>query len=69
MYIKKNRKKVKLIYHDCLPIVMLLCIMLHIMPAYLMLHAALSNAVCLQNAFFAIDFRKCFLFSCFVMVY
>ena len=43
-------KKVKFINHDCLPILML---------AYLMLFAALSNAVCLHNAFFiffAIDF-------------
>ena len=48
---------------------MLLCIMLYIMHAYLMLFAALSNAVCLHNAFFAIDFCKCFLFSCFVLVY
>ena len=41
--------------------------MLYIMLAYLMLFAALSNAVCLYNAsfflsFFAIDFCKCFLF-------
>ena len=57
-------------YHDCLPILMLLYIMLHIVLAYLMLFAALSNAVCLHNAsFFAIDFCKCFLFSCFVLVY
>ena len=41
-------KKVKLINHDCLPILMLLYIML----AYLMLFAALSNAVCLYNASF-----------------
>ena len=41
-------KKVKLINHYCLPILMLL----HIMPAYLMLLAALSNAVCLYNASF-----------------
>ena len=40
-------KKVKLINHDCLPILMLLYIML----AYLMLLTALSNAVCLHNAF------------------
>ena len=40
--------KVKLINHDCQPILMLLNIML----AYLMLFAALSNAVCLYNAFF-----------------
>ena len=59
------KKKVKLINHDCLPILMLLYIML----AYLMLFAALSNVVCLYNAFFAIDFCKCFLLSCFVLVY
>ena len=35
-------KKVELINHDCLPILMLLYIML----AYLMLFATLSNAVC-----------------------
>ena len=46
-------KKVKLISHDCLPILMLLCIML----AYIMLLAALSNAVCiLFLLIFAIDF-------------
>ena len=45
-------KKVKLINHDCLPILMLLYIMLYIMLAYLMLLAALSNAACLHNAFF-----------------
>ena len=65
-------KKVKLIHHDCLPILVLFYIMLYIMPAYLMLFAALSNAVCLYNAFFllffAIDFCKCFLFSCIIMV-
>ena len=44
--------KVKLINHDCLPILMLLHIMLYMVPAYLMLFAALSNAVCLYNAFF-----------------
>ena len=58
MYIKK----VSLYNHDCLPTSMLLYIMLHIMLAYLMLFAALSNAVCLYNAFFAIDFCKCSLF-------
>ena len=65
------RKRVKLINHDCLPIFMLLYIMLYIMLAYLMLFAALSNAVCLHNDSysFAIDFCKCFLFSCFVLVY
>ena len=48
--------KIKLINHDCLPILMPLYIMpyimLHIMLAYLMLFAALSNAVCLYNASF-----------------
>ena len=56
-------KKVKLNNHDCLPILMLLYIML----AYLMLFTALSNAVFLYDAFFTIDFCKCFLFSCFVL--
>ena len=51
----------KLINHDCLPIFMLLCIMLYIVLAYLMLYivlvylmlfAALSNTVCVHNAFF-----------------
>ena len=42
-------KKFTLINHDCLPILMLLYIML----AYLMLFAALSNSVCLYNAYFA----------------
>ena len=32
------------------------------MLAYLMLFSALSNAVCLHNAFFAIYFCKCFVF-------
>ena len=54
-------KKVKLINHDCLPILMLLYIMLYIVLAYLMLYivhayfmlfAALSNAVCMYNASF-----------------
>ena len=67
MVIPKNAlmciKKVKLINHDCLRILMLLYIMLCIMLAYLVLLAALSNAVCLHNAsFFAIDICKCFLF-------
>ena len=60
MYIKKD----KLINHDCLPILILFYVML-----YVMLLAALSNAVCLYNAFFAIDFCKCSLFSCFILVY
>ena len=39
---------------------MLSCIMLYIVLAYLMLLAAISNAVCLCNApFFAIDLCKC----------
>ena len=66
MCIKKDKKD-KLINHDCLSILVLLYIML----AYLMLFAALSNAVCLYNVFFrfvSIDFCKCFLFSCFVLV-
>ena len=54
-------KKVKLINHYCLPILMLLYIMLYIVLAYLMLYIvlaylmlfdALSNAVCLHNASF-----------------
>ena len=47
-------EKVRLVNDDCLPILMLLYIML----AYLMLFAAVSNAVCSYNAFFAIDFCK-----------
>ena len=61
-------KKVKLINHDCLPILMLLYIMLYIVLAYLMLFAALSNTVCIM-LLFANDFCKCFLFKCFVLVY
>ena len=38
-------------------------------PAFHSMFHALSNAVCLYNAFFAIDFCKCFLFSCFVLDY
>ena len=48
MYIKK----VELNNQGCLPISVLLCIMLYIMIAYLMLFAALCNAVCLHNASF-----------------
>ena len=44
--------KVKLINHERLPILMLLYLMLCIMLACLMLFAALSNSVCLHNAFF-----------------
>ena len=62
-------EKAILINHDCLPILMLLYIMLYIILDYLMLFAALSNAgVCIM-LFFAIEFCKCFLFSCFVLVY
>ena len=58
------KRKVKLINHDCLPILMLLYILLCVMLAYLMLFSALSNAVCFYNGcfFFAIDICKCFLF-------
>ena len=42
---------------------MLLYIMLYVRLAYLMLLAALSNAVCFYNGFFfIIDFCKCFQF-------
>ena len=51
-------KKVNLINHDFLHILVLLYIVLYIMLAYLMLFAALYNAVCLYNAFSAIDFCK-----------
>ena len=37
---------------DCLHILMLLYVFLYTVLAYLMLFAALSNAVCLYNAFF-----------------
>ena len=47
-----------------------LYIMLYIVLAYLMMFAALTNAVCLNNASsFFIDLCKCFLLSCFVFVY
>ena len=58
-------KKVKLINHDCLPILLLLCIMLYIVLAYLMLFAALSNAVC----FFLLLILANAFVSCFVLVY
>ena len=57
-------KKCKLINHDCLPILMLLY-----MLAYLMLFAALSNAVCSYNAFSPLIFANAFCFhdlSCFI---
>ena len=41
---------------------MLLYIMLYIKLYYLMLFAALSNAVCLYNPFFANDFANAFCF-------
>ena len=46
-------RKIKLINHDCLAILMLLYIMLCIMFTYLMLSATLSNVVCVYNAFFS----------------
>ena len=57
-------KKIELIKHDCLPILMLLYIMLYIVLAYLMLFAALSNAVCLNNAssFFSLICANAFYF-------
>ena len=61
MCIYKFKKKVKLINHDCLPILMLLYIMLYIMLAYVMLFAALSNAVCLYNASFFLFFFLLFI--------
>ena len=45
-----RNKKVTLINHDCLPILMLLYINLYITLAYLMLFAALLSVVCLHNA-------------------
>ena len=64
------RKKVKLIHHDCLPILMLLHIMLCIMLAYLMLFFVLSNAACLYRASFLLLLILQVLFvSCFVLVY
>ena len=62
-------KKVKLINHDCLPILMLLYIMLYVMLAYLMLFAALSNAVYFYNVFFfCYIFLQMLSVSCFVLV-
>ena len=55
-------KNVTLINHDYLPILMLLHIMLYIMLAYFMLFAALSNAVCLYNAFLLLIFANAFYF-------
>ena len=60
MFFLKNAlmciEKVKLINHGCLPILML-CIML----AYL-LFVALSNAVCLYNAFLLLNLQMLFVF-------
>ena len=59
----KQRKKVKLINHDCLPILMLLYIMLHIMLACSILLSALSNAVCLHcTLFLLLIFANAFCF-------
>ena len=54
-------KKVKLINHDCQPILVLLQIVLYIMLAYLMLVAALSNAVCAM-LFLLLNFSNAFCF-------
>ena len=62
-------KKPNYFNHDCLPILIILCAGLCILPAYVVPLAALSNAVCLHNASFFIDLCKCLLFSCFVLVY
>ena len=48
---KRRKKRVNLINHDCLPILMLLYVIMYIMLAYLMLFAALSNAVCIMLLF------------------
>ena len=54
-------KKVKLINHDCVPILMLLYIMLYNKLTYLMLLAALSIAVCLHDVFVLLFFCYRFL--------
>ena len=59
-------KKVKLIKHDCLPTLMLLNIMQYIVLTYLMLFAALSNAVCLYNASF-LPMISAIAFYCYVL--
>ena len=48
---------------------MLLFIMLYVMLAYLMLFAALSNAVCFYNGFLFFLFLQMLSVSCFVLVY
>ena len=45
---------------NCLPILMLLYTMLYIVLAYLMLFAALTNPVCLNNASFFLFFYNIF---------
>ena len=55
-------KNVSLYNHDCLPILVLLYTMLYVMLAYLVLFAALSNAVCLYNAFLPLIFANAFCF-------
>ena len=65
----KKEKKVKLINNDCLSILMLLYLMLNLMLAYIMLFAALSNAVCLHNAFLLLFFALAIFIKCFVLVY
>ena len=58
----------RLINHDCLPILVLMYIMLYVIIAYLMLFAALSNAVCLHNAFFGLlIFANAFCFNCLIV--
>ena len=61
MYIKRQERDT-LINHDCLPILMLL----HIMLAYLMLFAALYNAICLCNVFSPLIFANAFCFHAFL---
>ena len=56
-------KKVKLINHDCLPILVLLYIMLYIVLAYLMLFAALTNAVCIMLLFLPLISANAFYFN------
>ena len=56
-------KIVKLINHDCLPI-----LMLYIVLAYLMLFAALTNAVCLNNASFFFFFFHLFVQMLFIFM-
>ena len=57
--------------HDCLPILMLLYIRLYIVLAYLMLFAALTNAVCLNNAssFFSLICANVFYFHALICLF